>query len=267
MNQPTLLSKLLSPAGFGLVLLLFFLPFVAVACGPDEHRVTATFSGVAMVTGAAPVYTGPDIKPGEESDIESLFADQYDNEPLVLFAAAVILGGMATAFIRDRRGRFGAGVGFAGLATALLLAGEIRAIGRLNHIQIRDQVGQLTDLSPVNATPRIGFYLAMGVLVVLIAAHAVVLFRRPVSTGPPTQPPRRFRSPGGRPGFDAPPFDAPEYNAPEYDEPHDDSQWAPIWAGQNDGDETTVRDAYPLTPPPGPLKAPGPPHQPGPPYS
>ena len=33
MNQRTLLDRLLSPAGFGLVLLLFLLPFATVSCG------------------------------------------------------------------------------------------------------------------------------------------------------------------------------------------------------------------------------------------
>ena len=55
MNQPTLLGKLLSPAGFGLVVLMFFLPFVAVSCGTDPHRVTATFNGLDMVTGNGPL--------------------------------------------------------------------------------------------------------------------------------------------------------------------------------------------------------------------
>ncbi len=185
MNQPTLLGKLLSPAGFGLVLLLFFLPFVAVSCGPDDHRVTATYTGLGMVTGGAPTFSGPDIDAANQADLADIFADQYDNESLAVLAAAVILGAMALGFIRDRRTRHAGGVGFAGLGAALLLAAEIRAIGRLNQVRIQDSSGELTDLGPVSATPRLGFYLAMGVLVVLLVGHAVALFRPPAAAGPP----------------------------------------------------------------------------------
>jgi hypothetical protein len=234
MNQPTLLGKLLSPAGFGLVVLMFFLPFIAVSCGTDPHRVTATFNGLDMVTGNGPVYSGPDIQPGDQADLDQAFKDQYDNEPLALLAAVVALGGMATVFIGNRRTRHTAGIALAGLATALLVAAEIRSISRLNHIQVTDTDGRVVDLSPVYARPQIGFYLAIVFLLALIVGHAIAPFRPVAPAGPAHPPPL---------------------------EP-DETEWAegpPIWAGE---DETTVRqppdtayqewidEAWPAAPPP-----------------
>jgi hypothetical protein len=216
MTQPTLLGKLLSPAGFGLVVLMFFLPFVAISCGTDQHRVTATFNGLDMVNGHGPVYSGPDIESGDQADLDQAFQAQYDNEPLALLAVVVVLGGMMTAFIGNRRTRHVGGVALAGLATGLLLAAEIRAIGRLNHVQITDQDGRVVDLNPVYARPQIGFYLAVALLLALIVGHAITLFR------PATQPAGRVYPP-----------------EPDEDDPQ---AWArpPIWAGEDD-DEATVR--------------------------
>lgn len=188
MNQPTLLGKLLSPAGFGLVVLMFFLPFVAMSCGTDPHRMTATFSGLDMVNGNGPVYSGPDIEPGDQADLDQVFQDQYDNEPLALLAAVAVLGGMATVFIGNRRARHVAGVALAGLAAGLVLAAELRAIGRLNHIQVTDTAGYPVDISPVYARPEIGFYLALALLLALIVGHAIALFRPAGERAGPARP-------------------------------------------------------------------------------
>jgi hypothetical protein len=192
MNQPTLLGKLLSPAGFGVVLLMFFLPFVAVSCGTDpNHRVTATFTGMDMITAGAPSISGPDVTADDQASLSGAFADQYDNEPLAILAAAVILGAMGTVLLRDWRTRHATAAVLAVVSAGLLAAAEIRSIGRLNHIQLHGGDGSVTDLNPVSAWPRIGFYLAIGVLVCLVVGHAVTLFRRPVNAGPPlpTGPP------------------------------------------------------------------------------
>jgi hypothetical protein len=182
MSQPTLLGKLFSPAGFGLVLLLFFLPFVAVSCGPAEHRVTATYSGLDMVVGNAPYFSGPDIRPDDQTNVSALFQDQYTNEPLALTAAVIVFVAMGAALLNQRRLRHFGAITAAAVAAALLLAGEIRSIDRLNHVQLRDNTGQITDLSPVNAQPRIGFYLAMAILLALVVGHAIALSRPPPAT-------------------------------------------------------------------------------------
>jgi hypothetical protein len=227
MSQPTLLGKLFSPAGFALVLLLFFLPFVAVSCGPSEHRVTATYSGLDMVVGNPPYFSGPDITPDDQSNVSALFQDQYTNEPLALAAAVIVFVAMGAALISQRRLRHITGITAAAVAAALLLAGEIRSIDRLNHVQLRDDTGQITDLSPVNAEPRIGFYLAMVILLALVVGHAIALSRPP----PPTAPVNE----------NAPP-DELAYAAVTADE-----EWRPppIWAPRQSEGDTVTQDATP----------------------
>lgn len=239
MNQPTLLGKLLSPAGFGLVVLMFFLPFVAMSCGADPHQVTATFNGLDMVNGNGPVYSGPDIQPGDQANLDQALQDQYDNEPLALLAVVAVLGGMATVFIANRRTRHVAGVALAGLATGLVLAAEIHAIGRLNHIQVTDTDGNPVDISPVYTRPEIGFYLAVAFLLVLIVGHAIALFRPAAERAGPA---------AERAGPAAEPVGPSHLSLLDPDD--DPLTWArpPIWAGEDDGydgdgEETTVRSA------------------------
>src|SRR5574342_207785 len=121
MDQRPWAGKLLSPAGFGLVLLLFLLPFVAISCQGGSGTATATFTGMDMVVGGAPDYSVTGVPPEDTEPITELFADQYDVEPLAVIAACALLTGMATALIRKRRTRHAAGMGLAVLAGALLV--------------------------------------------------------------------------------------------------------------------------------------------------
>jgi hypothetical protein len=225
MSQPTLLGKLFSPAGFGLVLLLFFLPFVAVSCGPAEHRVTATYSGLDMVVGNAPYFSGPDIKPADQTNVSALFQDQYTNEPLALAAAVIVFVAMGTALISQRRPRHIAAIAAAAVSAALLLAAELRSIDRLNHVQVRDQDGRIADLSPVNAEPRVGFYLAMIVLFGLVVGHAIVLFRPP--------PPAALVD-----------DDAPRDGPAQAAQTTDDQAWRPppIWSPRSPEDDAVTAE-------------------------
>src|SRR5262249_44902068 len=118
------------------------------------------------------------------SNVSALFHDQYTDEPLAAIAAVIVFVAMGTALVSQRRLRHIGAIAAAGVAAALLLAGELRSIDRLNHVQLRDNTGQITDLSPVNAEPRIGFYLAMAVLLALVVGHAFALSRPPPVTAP-----------------------------------------------------------------------------------
>jgi hypothetical protein len=252
MNQPTLLGKLLSPAGFGLVLVLFFLPFVAVSCGPADRQVTATFTGLNMVTGTAPTYSGPQLHPEDQDNVSALFEDQYTTEPLAILAAGVAFVAMGTVFIPAWRTRHTVRVVLAGLGAALLLAAELRSIDRLNHIQLRGDDGKVTDISPVNVSPQIGFYLAMAVLLGLAIAHAVARFRGPpgdvLAEGPsggsfapgavPLAQGSALGPPGYRPYTGVPPFEAG--GAP------------PIWSGSDDPTRPDAVDEWPEAWPGGP---------------
>ena len=69
MNPRTLIDRLLSPAGFGFVLLLFLLPFLTVSCGVNPGEASAnveqsfSFTGVDLLVGGAPDITGPPAGP------------------------------------------------------------------------------------------------------------------------------------------------------------------------------------------------------------
>ncbi len=195
MNQPTLLSKLLSPAGFGLVLLLFLFPFAAVSCGPDPAtRVTAVFTGIDMINAGAPDISGAGVDPGEADDLVALFADQYDIEPLAILSAVAVLGAMATALIRPVLIRHTAATGLAALGLGLLIAAEVRAIARLENVKTADlPTNGIPRALNVTASPRYGFFLAAATLLVLGTGHAIALVRArrsgagmgPVGAGPP----------------------------------------------------------------------------------
>jgi hypothetical protein len=195
MNHNTLQGRLLSPAGFGLVLLCFFLPFVAVSCGPADERVTATFTGVDMVAGSRPDITGAGLTDVDVETIHTLVGDQYDLEPLALFAALAIMAGMACALIRGVRTRHAAGAALAAGALALLVAAELRAISRLEDVR----GGQFVDIEalpdPGVATTRFGFWAAAVVLAALAGTHAFARLRAPeaATTASDPPPPERGR--------------------------------------------------------------------------
>ena len=73
MNQRTLLDRLLSPAGFGLVLLFFLLPFVTVSCGVDNDKISANFTGVDLLVGGPPDITGHDVDADAAAQLVAVF--------------------------------------------------------------------------------------------------------------------------------------------------------------------------------------------------
>jgi hypothetical protein len=205
MDQRTLLGRLLSPAGFGLVLLLFLLPFVAVSCGSNQQQVTATFTGIDMVVAGQPDITGSGISDEEADDINGLFLDQYDSEPFAILALLVLLGAMGSALVQPARQRLTAQTALAALAVLLVVTAEARAVHRLEDVHLPtnpDNPGG--ELPQGVAHPLYGFYLVLILLILLAAAHGLALYRArygaavvasaagpsrsPRTTGPPGRP-------------------------------------------------------------------------------
>lgn len=193
MDQPTLQGKLLSPAGFGLVLLCFFLPFVAVSCGPADNQLTAEFTGLAMVTGTRPEITGTGLNADDVATIHALAESQYDLEPLALFAAVVIMAGMASALIKRARTRHLVSGSIAAGALVLLIGAVLRAQYRLEHMRGTGIVA--LDALPAAgvASPRYGFWLAAALLVIVAAGHGIGLARSPREAAAP--PPEHLDEP------------------------------------------------------------------------
>lgn len=187
-----MLSRLLSPAGFVLVGLLFLLPFVGVSCSaPEIGSLDASYSGYDLVTGGTPEY-----------EVDSRIADQVAPSGLEmptpgvpLLAGAVLLlllVGVGCALLGRPAVRLTVAGGVAALAAVLLVVTELAARSGLVD-SIVDAARILQESTPQNLDPvtgedflagvvgtRAGFWVSLAALVVLGAGNLFAA-RRPRS--------------------------------------------------------------------------------------
>ena len=189
MNQRTLLGRLLSPAGFGLVLIFFLLPFATVSCGNSAEQVQATFSGLDLAIGGLPEVTTPDSDPASAEQVAQLVVQVSDLEPLALLAALAVLAGMAVAALPRVRIRHGAAVALAAIAAGLMVAAIARAPGRVNEF-LRQLAGaeELPAGAISSTSTRYGFWLAVFTLAGLVVGNGLALLRARRCTGPDPKP-------------------------------------------------------------------------------
>lgn len=191
MNQRTLLDRLWSPAGFGLVLLLLLFPFLTVSCG-TEQPIESTFTGLDLVIGGGPDMTGPGIDEGVENEITALFAADLDADAFAILGVIAVLLGMATQLLPDRLARHGSGAGLALAAGALLTVAVVRAPERVDTAWQRfAETADLADDVVPSTSIQYGYWLVLAVLAVLFLAHSAVVLRtarlgapRPASSPP-----------------------------------------------------------------------------------
>jgi hypothetical protein len=166
MNQRTLLDRLLSPAGFGLVLLLFLLPFVTVSCGVDNDKISANFTGVDLLVGGPPDITGHDVDADAAAQLVAVFENDYQVEPLAIVAAGLVFVGMLLALIPVARIRAWASAGAA--AVSLLVLGVVVFLRAPSHVDAAmDHFKAATNIEEdVNAATAgaYGFWLAVVLL-------------------------------------------------------------------------------------------------------
>jgi len=191
MNDRTLIKKLLSPAGFGLVLIFFLMPFFTVSCGVDENStIRTTYSGISLVTGSLPKVE--DQPPDQAAKLLAVFPESFYPEVLVVLAAIAVLAGMVVGFVRASAIRHAASMGLAVVAVALLVL-EIR------HVPSRVVDALATLYDPTQPGPelqwavhlRYGFWLVVGLLVLIAAYHAAMLTQtaRAMGSRSSTRPP------------------------------------------------------------------------------
>jgi hypothetical protein len=191
MTPRTLIDRLLSPAGFGLVILLFLLPFVSVSCSPSDNpdeTVTATFAGIDLVTGGTPTYVTSDATQEEVADdaavaeLDAMFGQFYPAQPLAILAFVIVLAGMIAGLVLPdaRRAMITAGMA---LATAVLLAVQVIVIAPQKAADVR--IEGVIDASLAHATPAYGFWLTIAVLIALALWQ---LFGAPRSAQPARMP-------------------------------------------------------------------------------
>jgi hypothetical protein len=178
-----LVERLLSPAGFGLALLFFLLPFLTVSCvvaeGDQQAVVDYTFTGLDLATGGAPEVSGTlpndDGSPMPVDGVtdEEGFHDEFGRpvQALVVVAAGVILAGMLGGFALPAALRAGATVA-ASVGAIVLVVVEVFAVA---PAQAADELASAIPTGPVSThtTPAIGFYLTVAVLLALIVRELV----------------------------------------------------------------------------------------------
>jgi hypothetical protein len=176
-SQRTLIGRLLSPAGFGLVLLLFLLPFLAVSCGSGEEKAVGTFTGIDMVVGGepdlvVPAMTDEDAQQAQQA-VVAQFHDDIDAQPLAILAALVVLLAMAAALVPERLARHAVSAGLAALAAALLSGAVVRATSRIEET-LRAIVEE-PDTAAFEVSLRYGFWVCVAVLAALVVGHLAAL--------------------------------------------------------------------------------------------
>lgn len=182
------LSRLVSPAGFGLVLLLFFLlPFVSVSCDvPGVGDAGVTYKGSHLVSGAQPAPTIPaelnDLlgeAPGSPaSDEESL---DPDVRILAIVVAALAAIGVLTVLIPRLKARMFGGAAVAGATLVMTIVTMVVAQSNLDTavLGLARETGaaesapgmpSVDSLADEMIHTEIGFWL----MVVILAAIAAV---------------------------------------------------------------------------------------------
>jgi hypothetical protein len=193
--MPTALSRLWSPSGFALAVLLLLLPFVGVSCSdPDLGTLDGSYTGFDLATGGTPQYdaAGP---VADTASIEQVVFPDPGVQVLAIMLIVLLAAGLATALLPTSRHRALAGAALAALAAALVVAIELVArstlVTSMRELLLARMDGVPQDLSAVateeylsDATgSRVGFWLVLVVLLVIGAANAALGARRPAVAG------------------------------------------------------------------------------------
>lgn len=193
------LSRVASPAGFGLVLLLFFLlPFVSVSCDvPGYGEAGVDYTGSHLVSGADPSPTVPDELQDLGSGSDS--QDTLDEPPpdpgvqvLAIALAALAAIGVLTVLIPQVKARLFGATAVGGATLVLAVVTMVVAQSNLESVMLdsaRDTgaseveagLPRLTDAVAEMIHTELGFWLIVVVLglIVLGTAGAGLLGGRP----------------------------------------------------------------------------------------
>lgn len=197
-------TRRVTPAGFILALLLFlFLPFAAASCDVPADSSTAAGTIGMSLTGADLIASrerldttgGLALTPAQQSRATAGFHMTRVVQILAILAAAAMVVGAATAVARTVRVRAAAAVVAAGGAIAVLAVTEYLTVERLTEmaeyvlllgtylpqVEGKNLDGRIGEVVHIG----LGFWLAVALLVLIIAVNVVVLVasRRRSSSG------------------------------------------------------------------------------------
>jgi hypothetical protein len=182
-----LARRLLNPAGFGLALLFFALPFVAVSCDAGQAgSIEVSYTGVDLATGATPGITATG---GLSASAGGPAADAGDApnpgvQVLAILTAVTLVAGAGTSLLQPARARLLATAGAAVAAGGLLVSTELVAmaklrtpVGNLIEAQFPDTTAGLGGVLDDAIQTRVGFWLALAALALVLAGNIGVSVR------------------------------------------------------------------------------------------
>lgn len=197
-------SRLASPAGFGLVLLLFVLmPFLSVSCDvPDAGKTGADYQGTHLVTGDKPDWVIPPELDELLSAPESPSEQVPDPGVQVLAIALVALcaAGVAVGFLPKVMARLYGSAALAAAALAVAVVTMVVALSNLRSALLPQAEGIAAstagDPQALDAESlvddalhlELGFWFVAVLLAMILVANAgtVFLTRRAVASGAAT---------------------------------------------------------------------------------
>jgi hypothetical protein len=183
------LSRFASPAGFALVLLLFFLlPFVSVSCDlPDYGRAGADYTGSHLVSGTEPEVSEElrDFANDPETPRELVNPPDPGVQVLAIVLAVLAAAGVLTVLVPRAKTRLLTG---AGLATATLAVTVLTMVLAQSHLQSavidgvrrsgladqQDTMRRVEDAAGDLTHSEVAFWLMVFLLVMIIAFTVVV---------------------------------------------------------------------------------------------
>lgn len=248
------LSRLVSPAGFALVLLLFlFLPFLSVSCEmPGMGSIGADYRGVELATGAEPEVDIPEDLQDMADELPGGSSTSSEPPPdpgvqvLAIIVGVVLLAGIAVPFVprfRDRvRERLFGSAAVALVAGVLVVVTQTVAQSNLIS-QLKDDAQNVSEdevsMPDINLVAgelihtEVGFWLTLVGLVLIALLSVGFVFKDKIVPRP---------APAGAPGTAYPGTAPPPDGAP----PPDPNQ--PVSTHQA-GDQAAEPSATPEQPP------------------
>jgi hypothetical protein len=190
-SSPPRTRRLLSPAGFVLVILCFLFPFIAVSCQSPVGSVSVEYSGNDLAFGGQPSISTSDGDVPQESGVPPATP-----QPLALLAYLLTIAGLFTALISSVRARLRTTAIIASAAALFVIINETSVYNRIVS-QLAGQSSSRFDSDlgglPIDAVSNLvhtqaGFWLTMLLLLAITALNVVELVRAraaPDAPGPP----------------------------------------------------------------------------------
>ncbi|MBB5872359.1 hypothetical protein F4553_005793 [Allocatelliglobosispora scoriae] len=201
-----LLRRLLSPTGFVLIGLCFLLPFVTASCsaGPETGapvgesvEISGTYTGTDLLLGGAPDMRYPDTR--VQGETKEIVDDDATSSPMngaidplpAQKGAAVTVGllvlGLIAGVLPWARLRHRLTALAALLAALALVLTEVRAASLIEETALRS-VGAAPGDSGIDMIFRYGFWLALGLLIVVAVGNIISSFRDGARAVEPDEP-------------------------------------------------------------------------------